>query len=787
MKETSLRQSIFRVILGGIIITAALVLFNVWAGTAQLANDQIERDLVIAENVFQRVLDGRKEEKLGNGKLVTDDFGFKDTIASRDVPTIDTMFQNHGQRAESDFMFVTELNGNVITSVPALFEAGAPFPDEKLIDSVSRQRSSYGFIKVNDILYQLTLFQVRAPRPIAYTGIGFAIDDDFLKQVEQVVQADIIVYSDDQSKRVVQSSLEHGIAQNLVDKGDSALEWRDLFTSTGQKYGLRTLNVEGFENAGLTVALASDLTPIYNSAKNLQLNVLSISIVAIVLLSGVALLLSRRVSQPLDILVDAVGRISKGQYDEQIHVKGRIREISHLASAFDTMKENIKNREERIGFQAQHDMLTGLYNRNHIEQVISRRLMSGSPLQVIGINIIGFRTINDLYGYANGDRCLKCLAERLTRWGGEAARLSGGEIIWLSDVMNQEHQLETLRHILEQPVEIDGINIPIKVVMAEIHCPEDAKTTEEVFRKLNILIDEGQAQNQWLMGYKEDFEKRYLRRLSIITELKQALSMEQSELSMVYQPKLDLKTMKVMGVEALLRWNSAALGFVPPDEFIAIAEQAGLIDQVTLFVVQSTVADLLIMRQNGYDIGAAINLSSRDIQNKELLEKVQKILSEASLSPSDVSFEITESDLVEDAALAVENLNHLKSLGFKLAIDDFGTGYSSMAYLKTLPAETIKIDKSFVLNLVGDNEDQQIVHTVLSLAKIFNLTVVAEGIEDEEALKLLADWGCDYGQGYFISRPLKLEDFMTWLTDSDYYVSVAQSSGSIEMISDPTH
>lgn len=787
MKETSLRQSIFRVILGGIIITAALVLFNVWAGTAQLANDQIERDLVIAENVFQRVLDGRKEEKLGNGKLVTDDFGFKDTIASRDVPTIDTMFQNHGQRAESDFMFVTELNGNVITSVPALFEAGAPFPDEKLIDSVSRQRSSYGFIKVNDILYQLTLFQVRAPRPIAYTGIGFAIDDDFLKQVEQVVQADIIVYSDDQSKRVVQSSLGHGIAQNLVDKGDSALEWRDLFTSTGQKYGLRTLNVEGFENAGLTVALASDLTPIYNSAKNLQLNVLSISIVAIVLLSGVALLLSRRVSQPLDILVDAVGRISKGQYDEQIHVKGRIREISHLASAFDTMKENIKNREERIRFQAQHDMLTGLYNRNHIEQVISRRLMSGSPLQVIGINIIGFRTINDLYGYANGDRCLKCLAERLTRWGGEAARLSGGEIIWLSDVMNQEHQLETLRHILEQPVEIDGINIPIKVVMAEIHCPEDAKTTEEVFRKLNILIDEGQAQNQWLMGYKEDFEKRYLRRLSIITELKQALSMEQSELSMVYQPKLDLKTMKVMGVEALLRWNSAALGFVPPDEFIAIAEQAGLIDQVTLFVVQSTVADLLIMRQNGYDIGAAINLSSRDIQNKELLEKVQKILSEASLSPSDVSFEITESDLVEDAALAVENLNHLKSLGFKLAIDDFGTGYSSMAYLKTLPAETIKIDKSFVLNLVGDNEDQQIVHTVLSLAKIFNLTVVAEGIEDEEALKLLADWGCDYGQGYFISRPLKLEDFMTWLTDSDYYVSVAQSSGSIEMISDPTH
>lgn len=774
MKETSLRQSIFRVILGGIIITAALVLFNVWAATARLSNDQIDKDLIVAENVIQALLSERRQQFITNGSVLTADFGFKDAVAKtrfdNDVETINTALGNFGSRINADIMFVTQVNGEIISSQPDLLPSKSAFENKSLLAEAAKQRSSEALISIDDTLYQIIMFAVRAPkRPIAFTGIGLALDDEFLKQrLTDIVQADVII-ANKASNQVLHSSLDHQVAQGLLDKGSSALEWRDLFSVKGQKYGLRELNIEEFDNAGLSLVLASDLTPIYDSAKGLQLNVLSISVVAIILLSGVALLLSRRVSQPLDTLVDAVGRISKGQYDEQIEVKGRVREISHLANAFDTMKENIKNREERIRFQAQHDMLTGLFNRNHMEQVISRRLMSGSPLQVIGINIIGFRTINDLYGYANGDRCLKCLAERLTRWGGEAARLSGGEILWLSEVQNEEYQLETLRHILEQAVEIDGINIPIKVVMAEIRCPDDAKTTEEVFRKLNIIIDEAQAQNQWLMGYKEDFEKRYLRRLSIITELKQALSMEQSELSMVYQPKLDLKTMKVMGVEALLRWNSAALGFVPPDEFIGIAEHAGLIDQVTLFVVQSTVADLLAMRQKGYEIGAAINLSSRDIQNKALLEKVQKILKDANLSPSDVSFEITESDLVEDAELAVENLNHLKSLGFKLAIDDFGTGYSSMAYLKTLPAETIKIDKSFVLNLVSDLEDQQIVHTVLSLAKIFDLTVVAEGIEDEEALRLLADWGCDYGQGYYISRPLKLDDFVDWLAESQYY------------------
>ena len=237
---------------------------------------------------------------------------------------------------------------------------------------------------------------------------------------------------------------------------------------------------------------------------------------------------------------------------------------------------------------------------------------------------------------------------------------------------------------------------------------------------------------------------------------------------MVYQPKVDLRTMKVCSMEALIRWNNSALGFVPPDEFITIAEQAGLIEQVTTWVMQQTIADLAYFRAKGYGFTVAMNLSTQDIQNKVLLRKLVALLTQEGLSPEALELEITESDLVADASLAIENLNELTARGFHFAIDDFGTGYSSLAYLKNLPVTTIKIDKSFILALASDENDQQIVHTVLSLASVFNLKVVAEGVEDVASLEILKDWGCDIVQGYYISRPLSRSDLEDWLQNTPF-------------------
>ena len=237
---------------------------------------------------------------------------------------------------------------------------------------------------------------------------------------------------------------------------------------------------------------------------------------------------------------------------------------------------------------------------------------------------------------------------------------------------------------------------------------------------------------------------------------------------MVYQPKVDLASMKVSSMEALIRWNNSVLGFVPPDEFITIAEQAGLIEQVTTWVMQQTITDLAYFRSKGYHFTVAMNLSTQDIQNKVLLNKLVQKLNDEGLSPEALELEITESDLVADASLAIENLSELTARGFHFAIDDFGTGYSSLAYLKNLPVKTIKIDKSFILSLASDENDQQIVHTVLRLASAFHLKVVAEGVEDKASLEILKEWGCDVVQGYFISRPLNKNDLEAWLQHTPF-------------------
>ncbi|MAI39242.1 MAG: hypothetical protein CL599_17105 [Alteromonas sp.] len=292
--------------------------------------------------------------------------------------------------------------------------------------------------------------------------------------------------------------------------------------------------------------------------------------------------------------------------------------------------------------------------------------------------------------------------------------------------------------------------------------------SSESLPTLNIVSDKAIRTGAWSVHYSAELEANYNRRLSITTELKRALATQQDELSMVYQPKIDLRSMKVCSMEALIRWNNSKLGHVAPDEFIAIAEQAGLIEQVTKWVMRQTISDLAYFREQYYDFTIAMNLSTQDIQNKALLNELVAFLTEKGLSPASLQLEITESDLVSDATLAVENLSSLRALGFRFAIDDFGTGYSSLAYLKNLPVESIKIDKSFILALATQDNDQQIVHTILSLASIFDLRVVAEGVEDEESLRILKEWGCDEAQGYFISRPLKREDLEVWLLNSPF-------------------
>ena len=768
----TLRQSLFQILFIGIFITASMILGNVWTVTSKTAFNQVTKNIDVANSVLEQLLQDRSEQLLNSARVLTDDFGFKQAVATGDIPTIRSALQNHGQRIESDFMMLTDLSGKVLESQPGYFARGSEFPYPDIINTVLEDGGSENAIIVDGSLYQIIMLPVYAPNPIAIAGIGFMDGDAFLKQVKKIIQADIIV----SSKRsvngahvVLHSSLPYIQAQRVINADQQTLNWFDVTFSRDTPYLTRDIKLPDTLSNEVSITLAVDVSTHFDNFTQLQFNILGISLLAIAGSMLLSMFMASRVNKPVASLVTAANHLADGNYEQSVKTSGHLQEINELSDAFVRMKDSIQSREQRILMQSRLDMLTRLYNRSYMEELIQQRLDAGESLQVIGINIRDFRTINDLYGYSNGDTCIISIAERIKRWRGTAARLSGGELVWFANEPLTDEQLETFHTILEQPVATQQLVMPIKLVFTVVNCPADANNAQDLFRRMNILLDEAEMGANWLLQFSSEIEQRYLRRLSIITELKEVLQSEQDELSLVYQPKICLKTRQVNGPEALIRWNSQRLGFIPPDEFIEIAEQAGFIEQVTDWVLNRVVADILILRAHQIHIKPAVNLSTQDIQNRPLLERLIALLDANELSADNITLEITESDLVADAKIAIANLQFLQDKGFSIAIDDFGTGYSSLAYLKNLPVSAIKIDKAFVLNLSTDTEDQQIVHTVLSLSNIFDLEVVAEGVEDAKAMEILAEWGCDTAQGYYISRPLPLGGLIDWLASSDYY------------------
>lgn len=761
--QKTLSQSLFQTLFIGIVIASLLIVGAVWRSASTLVVQNIDHDVSLAEKVFDKVVADRQAVILSVSKVLSRSFDFRRAVGTENIPSIEAAFRSYAERLNTDIIALVSLDHKVVASHSPLFEVGQSL--ESSVALVVNQKES-GLFVVNDYLVQLSLIRVEIPTLRYYMLIGVEFDDALLQELKQLVDAEIII-SKTESNEILTTTLSTSEAQRVLAlKRDPS--WVDVTFNDELTYFTRRVNIGATDRLPVNITLAVDTTSAFNAFSRIQITILVFCLAAMVIALAFSLVLAKNVTKPVSNLVKAVNRVASGSYGSTLDEPSKLREITELANAVDSMQANIKNRELDIRYQAEHDVLTGLFNRNYVENYFESEIKEDRALQVVAITVIGFRTINDLYGYSNGDNTLKALAQRLQRWPGISARLAGGEVLYISHESLNDEQLETLKHILEQPVESNLIAIPLKVAMAVLECPQDAFTSEELFRKMNIVTDEAIHSDKWCVRYRAELEDKYNRRLAITTELKRALASQQNELSMVYQPKIDLVTMKVCSMEALIRWNSSALGFVPPDEFITIAEQAGLIEQVTSWVMKQTISDLAYFREKGYDFTVAMNLSTQDIQNKVLLSNLVSLLTEKGLSPDALELEITESDLVADASLAIENLNELTARGFHFAIDDFGTGYSSLAYLKNLPVKTIKIDKSFILSLASDENDQQIVHTVLSLAAVFNLKVVAEGVEDLASLTILKDWGCDVAQGYYISRPLKLADLEEWLQNTPF-------------------
>lgn len=427
-----------------------------------------------------------------------------------------------------------------------------------------------------------------------------------------------------------------------------------------------------------------------------------------------------------------------------------------------------QEREDKLLIQAQYDTLTGLPNRillqDRLRKAIEHSDRSGEPFWLVFVDLDRFKFINDTLGHNAGDQLLIEIAKRM-EWSirdtDTVARFGGDEfVVILQGNMEDSLRMGILNRLvksLEVPFSIDGTEVGTSCSAGVAVYPTDAKNANALLSNADIAMYRAKelGKNNYQF-FTQTMNDKVANRLHMETHLRKAIQLD--ELEVYYQPKVSLKTKKIVGMEALVRWNSQALGFVSPANFVPLAEETGMIVQIGQWVLKTACAQAVAWQKAGYgDLLMAVNLSARQFGQKELLKTISETLKKTGLKASLLELELTESMLMSDAQEVQKTLKKIKSLGVHLSIDDFGTGYSSLAYLKNLPVNTLKIDKTFTDEITSYQEKAPIVDSIIALAKNLNLNVVAEGVETYEQIRHLAAQGCDEIQGYYFSKPASAE------------------------------
>lgn len=452
------------------------------------------------------------------------------------------------------------------------------------------------------------------------------------------------------------------------------------------------------------------------------------------------------------------------------------------------LKDEIRVRKEseaRLQYLAHHDSLTGLANRTRfnieLTACVTQSRERNATFAMFFVDLDRFKEINDTLGYHNGDILLKQFADRLKSvigGNGVVARFGGDEFaILVPDIGSTQEAAELAGKIhanIEPNFNIEDLQLEISSSIGIVLYPEHGNDADTLMRRADMTMSIAKRSDPGYTFYDPKFDFYSPRRLMLLGELRSAIN--NNDMQLYYQPKISLETSRVTGLEALVRWHHPKHGYIYPDEFIPLAERSGLIKPLSMWVLRQAPKQWAEWYKDGIDVAIAVNLSVRDLFDVQIPEKLGQILDEHHMPPERLVLEITESAMMEDPDQSKSILITLSQMGIKLAIDDFGTGYSSLAYLKNLPVDEIKIDKSFVMDMDNDQDDATIVRSTINLGHTLGLSVVAEGVENTAILDMLKDLQCDYAQGYYMSRPKSAEDIKTWLMESEWGLGKGSST-----------
>lgn len=446
-------------------------------------------------------------------------------------------------------------------------------------------------------------------------------------------------------------------------------------------------------------------------------------------------------------------------------------EIRDLTDAFRELRQQVHSRQLALEHIALHDSLTSLPNRallmDRLNQSIIVAQRRKSSLALLMLDLNRFKEINDTLGHQTGDALLQQVGVRLRnvlRDSDTVARLGGDEFAVLLPSVGDTNALRIAAAIherLEKVYEVYEHSLYVGVSIGVAVFPQHGESSESLLQHADVAMYIAKRSNSGITLYDVERDKHSVSQLSVLTDLRGAV--ENEEFILQYQPKLNMRDSSINGAEALLRWNHPKRGLIMPDDFINVAEQTGLIKRLSSWVLNTAIRDCQYMHQKGHLINISVNLSVWDIQDPNIGLNVTQKLEKWGLPANYLTLEITERVMMAEPERARQALMQLDNMGVQVVIDDFGTGFSSLVYLKQLPVSMLKVDKSFVIDMMRDENDAAIVHSIIELAHNLGLQTVAEGVENDQVWSWLRTWDCDYAQGYYISHPLSLAEFEKYL------------------------
>ncbi len=764
-----------------LVTVQALTAVLVYEVTRQQLIGEGQRQLGVSATAFAHQLDDISERVATNVQVLALDFALRSAIAQGDQATVLSALRNHGRRVGAARMLLIGTDGQIQAdtnqadaSVADARMQAAPtkFPYSDLLNR-AYERPSAALVSVDGHAYWMVVVPVFAPTLVALIAAAIPVDDALLArlQTQSTLPKGVEIAAETNTgtwKVVAHGQDRIALTAELTAHNRGLPTAPGVFVVGGREYVVQAVHLDASRQSPAVAAIlgysVDEALQPYRSVGRAWAALLALGLA--VGLVG-AWLIARGVSRPVEALAASARRIEAGDYSAS-KPSARKDELGQLSSAFGSMARAIREREAHILHQAGHDQVTGLPNRVATETAIQLEL-NLHPEREAALLMLGLGRVPEIVktmGHAVSDRLMHDTGERLKRPAGDGliARATDTEFSIFLPAAGKSEAIATAFRVIDAlavPYQEADLSLDIAPAVGIALFPAHGAEASGLLRRGEVALLAALDSEEPIVVYDPATDPHRPERLSLMGDLREALDGDQLEL--YYQPKLNLTSGRIDGAEGLVRWQHPKLGFVPPDAFIAMAEETGNIRRLTRWALSAGIAQAHRWRTESVAIRLSINVSARDLDDADLPRRVSELLALHEVPPERVVLEVTESAVMGKPDAAIKVLRKLADLGIDLSIDDFGVGQSSFAYLRRLPVRELKIDKTFVEHLADSPEDRTIVHSIVDLGHRLGYRVTAEGVEDRIALDYITGIGCDYAQGYLIAKAMPADAFNSFI------------------------